>query len=364
MSEQRVGRREFLQMSALTAAGVTLAACGAAAPTPAGSGVVEEATAVSQVVTEPVAQAPKYTFHHLLWGMTDPNVKWHIASAEAYMAMNKEVTIKYSGPEDYDPAQHAQFLDTILASQPDGILLHISDVDTLMPGLKKAQEMGVPIMSVTSHPPSEEANAKMKGLVLPCWVGSDEALVGGVMGEYLLEKLPEPRHVVYLIATPGHAGHEARAQGFFDAMPAATKTTRLATGEDPEPFKDILRSFLTQNEDVDAIFGMILTNKWVADVLDETGKKGVIYLTSDESPSSVEGILKGYVTATFSQEFPIQGQLAYNLLYLYKKSGMAPIQPIITGPSIVDASTAEAMKQLAINAMGEDGYYESSPFER
>jgi len=343
-----------------------LVACASTPAAPAEQPAVEEPATESQVEAEPVAQSPKYTFHHLLWGMTDPNVKWHIASAEAYMAMNPQVKIEYSGPENYGPAEHAQFLDIILASEPDGIVLHISDVDTLMPGLQKAKEMGIPVISVTSHPPSEEANAKLKDLVLPSWVGSDESLTGNTMGEYLVDKvLPEPKHVVYLILTPGHAGHEARAAGFFEAMPAGTKTTKLATGEDPEQFKDILRSFLTENDDVDALFGMMLSNKWVADVLDDVGKKDdIIYITSDESPSSLEGIEKGYVTATFSQEFPIQGQLAYNILYLYKEYGMAPVQPIITGPSIIDASNVDAWKELAIKALGEDTYYQLSPFEK
>lgn len=319
-------------------------------------------TVESQVVEEPVAQAPKYTFYHLLWGMDDANVNFHIASAEAYMAMNSEVKIVTSGTETYDPALHAQLLDTIIASEPDGIFLHISDIDTLLPGLQKAADAGIPVMSVTSHPPSEEANAKMAGLVLPCWVGSDESLIGGAMGEYLLDKLPEPKHVIYLITTPGHAGHEARAQTFFDTMPAGTKTEKLATGQDPEQFKDILKAYLTENEDVDAIFGMILCNKWVADVLDDVGRSDIIHFTSDEAPSSLDGIELGYVTATFTQEFPIQAQLAYNIMYLYKESGMAPIRPIITGPAIVDASNVAIVKGLVMDALGEDGYAEASPF--
>jgi len=333
--------------------------------------VAEETTVVEEAAEETVAEEvvaeetePTYTLHHLLWGMDDANVKWHIASAEAYMEQNKDVKVEYSGTETYDPALHAQLLDTIIASRPDGILMHISDVDTLLPGLQKAADEGIPVMSVTSHPPSEEANAKLKGLILPCWVGSDESLIGSTMGEYLLNILPEPKHVIYLITTPGHAGHEARAQAFFDTMPAGTVTEKVATGQDAEQFKDILRSYLTDNPDVDCIFGMILCNKWVADVLDELGKKGdIIYFTSDEAPSSLDGIELGYVTATFAQEFPIQGQLAYNTLYLYLKSGMCPIQPIITGPSIVDASNVAIMKELAKKALGEDVYKESSPFE-
>lgn len=311
--------------------------------------------------TDQSAEA-KYTFYHLLWGMDDANVNFHIASAEAYMEMNSAVKMVTSGAETYDPALHAQLLDTIIASEPDGIFLHISDIDTLLPGLRKAKAAGIPVMSVTSHPPSEEPLNKLKGLILPCWVGSDESLIGSAMGEYLLEKIPQPKHVIYLITTPGHAGHEARAQAFFDTMPSGTKTEKVATGQDPEQFKDILKAYLTENPDVDCIFGMILCNKWVADVLDDMGKKGLIYFTSDEAPSSLDGIEQGYITATFTQEFPIQGQLAYNIMYLYKESGMAPVKPIITGPAIVDKSNVAIVKGLVKSALGDDIYAKSSPF--
>jgi len=308
------------------------------------------------------SEGVKYTFYHMLWGMTDPNVKWHIANAEAYMKTNPLVKIETVGPENYDPGEHAKFMDTILAANPDGILLHISDVNTLLPSLKAAKEKGIPVMSVTSHPPLPEDNEKLEGLVLPCWVGADESLIGGVMGGRLLQELPNPKHVMYTITTPGHAGHEMRAQGFFDSMPEGTKSTKLAAGEEPTKFKDILRSFLVENPDVDSIFTFLMCNKWVKDVVDELGRTDIILLTADDAPSSIEAILKGYYLATFGQEFAIQGQLAYHILYLYKENGVNPIKPIITGPFLYDKSNAQVVKDQIIKVMGEDYYNQESPW--
>jgi len=322
---------------------------------------VETTEAADDVVAEDAA--PTYTFHHMLWMQGDANTSFHTAAGEAYMAINSDVAVEYSAPEPYDPVEHAAQLDTIIAGAPDAIFLHLSDVDTLLPSLQAAADAGIPVGSVTSHPPSEEANAKIKGLVLPCWVGSDEALIGGAMGEYLLGILPEPQHVIYLITTPGHAGHEARAEAFFAEMPAGTVAEKLETGSDPEEFKDILTAYLTENPDVDCIFGMILCNKWVADVLDDMDKKGeIIYFTSDENPSSLDGIKQGYITATFTQEFPIQGLLAYHIMYLYLEYAMAPIQPIITGPAIVDASNVDVISELVLNALGQEAWDAASPF--
>lgn len=309
-----------------------------------------------------VAQAaPKYTFYHLLWGMSDVNVQYHIKAGEAYMASHPDVAIKFVGPENYDPAEHAKFLDTILNAKPDGIALHISSVDALTPGLKKAKQMGVPVVSVTSHPPSAEDNAKLKGLFVQ-WVGADESQIGRVMAERLMAQ-GKPKHVVYLMGHLGHAGHEQRAKGFFEALPKDVKKDKVAIGDEPQRAMDIIRSYLTANKDVDVLFGGAPFNKWVTDTLEQTGRaKTVSYLTSDDAPTSLEGVLNGKILATFSQEFPIQAPNAYDILYNYKTTGMAPLQPIITGPLVVDKSNAQMFKDQELKIFGKDGYYKLSPY--
>lgn len=324
--------------------------------------VVALGTLVASSLFATTADAePKYTFYHLLWGMTDANVQFHIKAGDEYMKSHPEVAVKYVGPENYDPAEHAKFLDTILNARPDGIALHISNVDALLPGLKKAKEAGIPVVSVTSHPPSAEDNKKLEGLILT-WVGADEQIIGTKMGERLLKTLPAPKHVVYLMGHLGHAGHEMRAKGFLEAMPEGTKGDRLAIGEEPEHAKDVVRSFLAANPDVDAMMGGAPFNKWISDVLEEVGRTDIQLLTSDDAPSSLEAVLGGKYLATFSQEFPIQAPFAYEVLYNYKKTMMAPVGPIITGPAVVDKDNAQVFKDAVIQILGEDEYYKLSPY--
>lgn len=302
----------------------------------------------------------KYTFYHLLWSMTDSIVQLHVKAGEAYMKSHPNVEIKYLGPEAYDPAEHARFLDTIINAKPDGIALHISNPDALLPGLKTAREAGIPVVSVTSHPPTEADNKKLEGSYLT-WVGADERLIGVRMGERLLQE-ETPKRVAYLMAHLGHAGHEMRAEGFFASMPDGVPTDKVAVGDEPTAAMDVIRSYLAANPDVGAVFGSSPQNKWITDVLAELGRTDVKVLTSDESPSSLECVLAGLCFATFSQEFPIQGPLAYEIMYQYKETGMAPVQPIVTGPLVIDAANAQTFKDLALTAFGEDGYAELSPF--
>lgn len=318
-------------------------------------------TSASLLATSVAAQEKKYTFYHILWGMTDPNVQFHVKAGEAYMASHPDVEIKFVGPENYDPAEHAKFLDTVINSTPDGIAMHISSADAMLPGLKAAKAAGIPFVSVTSHPPSPEDNAKLAGLYLT-WVGADESLIGGVMAKRLLQEVPNPTRVAYLFAHLGHAGHQQRAAGFYAAMPDGTAHDDVVIGEEPQAAKDALRSYLTANADVTALFAGANTNKWVVDVLEEMGRADVKILTSDDAPSSLECILAGYCLASFTQQFPIQAPFAYEVLYNYKETSMYPTSPILTGPAVVDASNVEAFKAQVMGVFGEESYYALSPF--
>ena len=168
------------------------------------------AATVPLLATSAAAQDKKYVFYHILWGMTDANVQFHIKAGDVYMAAHPSVEIKYVGPENYDPAEHAKFLDTVINAKPDGIAMHISSADALLPGLRAAKEAGIPFVSVTSHPPSPEDNAKLAGLYLTS-VDANENIIGVTMGNWILKE-GTPKRVAYLMAHLGHAGHEQRQQ--------------------------------------------------------------------------------------------------------------------------------------------------------
>ncbi|MGC8880073.1 MAG: sugar ABC transporter, partial [Anaerolineae bacterium] len=80
--------------------------------------------------------------------------------------------------------------------------------------------------------------------------------------------------------------------------------------------------------------------------------------TVDESPMSVEGILRGYVIATHSQQFYLQGYLPVVWLYIYKEYGYVPPPEEIIGPVIIDKSTAADWKARLVKLFGEQTYNE------
>lgn len=306
------------------------------------------------------AEEKKLNFVHILWSMSDSNAQFHAKAGEEYMKSHPDVEIKYVGPENYDPAEHAKFLDTVINTKPDGIAMHISSVDALLPGLKACKAAAIPFVSVTSHPPGKEDNEKLEGLYLT-WVGADETTVGGLMAAELL-KTAKPKRVAYLMAHLGHAGQEAIAAGFFKGMPEGTATDKVATGDEPQKASDIIRSYITAHPDVGAIFCITLMNKWLTDVLDDLGRSDILVLTDNESPSSMDCMTAKKCLASFSQQFPIQAPFAYDILYNYNKTLMYPVRPIVTGARVINAGNQAIFKTAVLKAIGEEQYKKLSPY--
>jgi simple sugar transport system substrate-binding protein len=305
------------------------------------------------------AEGKKYVFYHILWGMQDPIVQFHINAGKRYMADHPNVEIKYVGPENYDPAEHAKFLDTVINAHPDGIAMHISSADALMKSLQAAKSAGIPFVSVTSHPPGAEDNAKLAGLYVT-WVGADESKIGGIMAKRVLQE-GTPKRVAYLFHHLGHAGLEQRAKGFFDGLPDVP-ADKVVIGDEPQAAMDSIRAYITSHPDVSVLNGNAPANKWMVDVVNDLGRKDIKILTSDDAPTSLECILQGYCLASFTQQFPIQAPLAYEVLLQYQETKMGPTGPIITGPAVIDKSNAQAYKDQVMAVFGKDGYAKLSPF--
>ena len=158
---------------------------------------------------------------------------------------------------------------------------------------------------------------------------------------------------------------QARSSAPRASSPPCRKASRLtgvAIGEEPLKAKDIIRSYIVANPDVGALFAATNANKWMTDVVEELGREDILITTADASPSSLECVLAGLCLATFSQQLPIQAPYAYEVLYHYNQSQMWPVTPIATGPMIVDANNAQGFKDVVVSVLGEDAYYDLSPF--
>src|SRR5262249_24105937 len=90
------------------------------------------------------------------------------------------VKASFTGPLDFDTSGQARQLDEIVARKPAGLLIFPGDADALPPGINRAVDAGVPVITVMGDAP------KSKRLTS---IGIDGHAAGRVGGEMLAKAI-------------------------------------------------------------------------------------------------------------------------------------------------------------------------------
>jgi|UniRef100_A0A7V3YFA9 simple sugar transport system substrate-binding protein len=313
-----------------------------------------------------MAGEAKYTFYFVSHiGPADPNMLWLTKSIDAIKKV-LPVEVIYSAPEVFSIEKQRELLEAAIAAKPDGLIVPITDPVALEEPLRRAIAQGIPVVASNIEDPRPEPE-KIPYLT---YVGGDEYQTGWKMAEYVLgyfaEQNKQIRKVVVGIGHVGHVGAERRAQGMMDRMAQENiPVLKVALTEEPSKIYEVARSTLEANPDVDVFWVVtMLATPFVRKAIVDLGLQNQVALaTVDESPMAIEGILKGYVIATHSQQFYLQGWLPVMWLYIYKEYGYVPPSRELVGPVIIDRSTAEGWKKRLIDIFGEEQYYKLAGWE-
>jgi len=309
------------------------------------------------VAAPAVAEEPEYTYYFVSHiGPDDPNMKWLTMSLDEVSKL-LPVKVNYVAAEKFSVEQQVNNLETAIAAEPDGLIVPITDPKALEGPLKEAIEMGIPVIAANICDP-RDAPDKIPYLT---YVGGDEYLTGVKMGERFLKEFEgkELKHAVCANAAPGHVGIQMRCKGMKDVMDAAGVSYEELPME-PEPTKiyDVWSAYLEGHPDTQAVWSAVmLATPNIFKATKDAGKEGEVVIASvDESPLSVEGILRGHLLATHSQQFYLQGWVPVEWLYIYNRFGYLPPPELLTGPVIIDSSNAAAWKEILIGIFGEELY--------
>jgi ribose transport system substrate-binding protein len=305
------------------------------------------------------ADAAKYHFISILWMQGDPNLNWIIKSGQDYMAMNKDVDIEFTGPQNYDVTKHLEFLEAAIAKKPDGIYMHVSDPTTLKPAFEKAKKEGIPIVTHTGRFSTDILTPDL-------WlanVGWDEIQMGAQPAKYLLKNYGAPVHVASIQTVAGHAGQELRSKGFEQELPPGSKYTKVPIGEEPTKARELTIAFFQANPDVDVVFhSTSLAMPWVISALEEIGRTNIIHIGTSDSPADIEGIILGKVAFTNGIQFYLNGWYPPHVLYTYLKTGLTGPKYLEQEVMIVNKDNAEFTKQMIINIIGKEAYDNANPW--
>jgi simple sugar transport system substrate-binding protein len=312
------------------------------------------------------AQGDHYRFvmvSHI--GSNDPNMNWLTTSMKTFDEKYPGVKTEYLSTNEYSLQNFVAILNQAIATHPDGIAVPILNSEALQPILDKAVSDGIPVVAFNiadPRPPDQRIHYLT-------YVGGDEYLTGQKLGEYVaaqvsMGKVPKPTKMMCANHDATHQGLKARCRGMTDAMKKiGVSVDELIIGADPAKARSIMESYLGSHKDVNYIFCLgTLSVPWAYSVADQMGlkpklsDKGLTIVAVDDSPNSLEGIKDGKVLASHSQGFWLQGYLPMEILYFYKKMGMAPLDDIITGPVVINADNVDQWIKFVKATIGEEAY--------
>jgi len=326
------------------------------------------AVAVAMVGMQPAIAQDAKTYRFVMVshiGSNDANMGWLTQSLKKFEEKYPDVKTEYVSTNNYSVQEHVRLLEQVISTKPDGIAVPIVDSDAFEGPLRKAIEMGIPVVAF-NIPDPRPVGERIPYLT---YVGGDEYLTGKNLGEYALAqakagKIPMPTRVVCASHDAAHQGLKARCAGMKDVMTAAgAQFDELFIGAEPATARNTLQSYLSANADANYIFTVAgWSSPWAWGVANEMGlhpdvdNEGVTVLTVDEAPVSIEGIRAGHLLASNSQGFWLQGYAPMEWLYWNLTLGYEPKSDILTGPVIINAANADKWAALVRGVFGDTEY--------
>ncbi len=163
--------------------------------------------------------------------------------AEAASNMNVGTTVL--GPDEFDLEKVAQLIDQVVASQPDGLALTVSDAELLREPIQRALDAGIPVVAYNAG-----SGPLVDRVAYMTYLGQDE-WQGGYQGALRLAAQGGAKGVC-INHQVGHTGLDARCGGFVAGMEEQGLPAEvLAIPNDPAESQTIIDDYYTANPDTD-----------------------------------------------------------------------------------------------------------------
>ena len=255
-------------------------------------------------------------------------------------AADMGVEVEYNAPQTFDMVKMSQLIDAAVASEPDGLVVSIPDADALRESIEKANEAGIPIVSINSGSDvSEELGALTH-------VGQTEFVAGVGAGERLAEEGVD--NALCINQEVGNVALDQRCEGFEQGLGGEVQVVAVDL-TNPTDAQAKIETAVSQNPDINGMLALGPTGAEPAlKALRESGKLEDIQLaTFDLAPSVLEAIRDGDMVFAVDQQQFLQGYLPIVFLTNYALYGVTPISEVLTGPAFVTQENAQQVINLS-----------------
>lgn len=266
---------------------------------------------------------------------------WDIIRKGASAAAQHD-NVKYSYSNSDQAPQQAQLIQAAIDKHVDGIAVTDPNTGALGSAIKKAVAAGIPVVMFNS---GEKDAFKLGALG---YFGQDELVAGRAAGQKLAAA--GAKVVLCVIQDQGQQQLEDRCNGAKEGLGSAGKIEKLyVNGADDSAVTTSIQAKLAQDKSIDWVLtlGAPIALDAVKGVAGSNSSAKIG--TFDTNPQLVKAIQDRKVQWAVDQQPYLEGYLAIDSLWLYKYNGntIGGGQPVLTGPSFIDASNIAKVAKFA-----------------
>ncbi len=269
---------------------------------------------------------------------------------DAAKDLNVNVTILRPNRIQPSPQKVKQLIEKTLAdkTKPDGIGVAIIDRERFREPLMRAIDLKIPVIAYNAG-----SGPDKDGIPYLTYIGADEYEGGYQSGLRLADKLAKKggkRRGVCINHLPEADNLKARCNGFLEAMKErGIKAEVLKTTRNPTDLKQDIEKYYNKNPDLDIFLTLGLEDvSPLDDFITEVGLQPdkITYGTFDLSRRIVDKIEDGKTLFAVDQQPYLEGYMVVQwLTWKIRHEFSPPAKIISTGPSFVDKSNIETVKE-------------------
>ncbi|WP_054007085.1 ABC transporter substrate-binding protein [Cypionkella psychrotolerans] len=298
------------------------------------------------IASSAVAEDKKYTIA-LVPGLTTDAFYITMQKGAQAAADALGVELVFQGAPDFNPVTQVPVLDAVIARGPDAILIAPTDKVQLIEPLKKANDAGIPVITVDTFIGTGIYQTGAGDGDFPLsYIASDNVLGGRMAARALANAIGGEGKVFVSNVKPGISTTDQREEGFKAEMaenfPKVTVLETQFNEDDANKAASQLQGVFARDPDLKGVFGANLFSALGAGTgVQQAGQTGNIKVVAFDAPGSiVDNIKSGLVDVAIAQHPAEIGYYGVVSAYAHLTGHSIPVS-IGTGFTIMDKSNID-----------------------
>lgn len=257
------------------------------------------------------------------------------------------VELLFQGGPEFNPVVQVPVLDAVIARQPSAILIAPTDTTQLVQPLRKAQDAGIPVITVDTFIGNGKYQTGGGDADFPLsYIASDNVLGGRMAARALATAIGGEGKVYVSNVKPGISTTDQREEGFKAEMaenfPKVTVLETQFNENDANKAASQLQAVFARNSDLKGVFGANLFSALGAgNGVQQAGQTGVIRVVAFDAPTSiVDNISTGLVDVAIAQHPAEIGYYGVVSAYAHLTGQSIPVA-IGTGFTVIDKTNVK-----------------------